>query len=117
MNSRTDPKHRTPTSPRLAAFGAALAALTLAQISAPATALATSYGGWGDTGWNHYDKRECCEDAVWLAQEDGILSCEAAGGSAKVRSGTTRGVCDWDARGSGRDRVYRCTAKADVYCR
>ena len=40
-----------------------------------------------------------------------------AGGAPKVRSGSTRGLCDWDARGDGNDRIYRCTATADVYCR
>ncbi|MFN2427919.1 MAG: hypothetical protein ABR587_15900 [Candidatus Binatia bacterium] len=94
---------------------AAVAAVAFAAIASPA--FAASYQGWGDTGWTHYDKRECCEDAVWLAQENSILLCENAGGSAKVRSGSTRGLCDWDARGSGSDRVYRCTADTSVLCR
>lgn len=88
-----------------------------AILSVATPAAATSYEGWGDTGWNWYDKRDCCEEAVWLAQEDSIGMCENAGGHAKVRSGSTRGLCDWDARGSGRDRLYRCTAKTSVYCR
>ncbi len=104
-------------SRRLTPLVTALALLVAGLTLAPTATLASSFGGWGDTGWSHYDKRECCEDAVWLAQEDGIERCEASGGSAKVRSGTTRGVCDWDARGGGRDRIYRCTAKTDVYCR
>ena len=93
------------------------AALAWVVLLAATPALATSYKGWGDTGWNFYDKRECCEEAVWLAQEDSIRLCEMAGGNAKVRSGSTRGLCDWDARGGTRDRVYRCTANAEVYCR
>lgn len=116
MNRDASPAR--PNTHRLSSMLLAIAMAVLAgQAMAPAAASASSYGGWGDTGWNHYDKRECCEDAVWLAQEDGIMRCEATGGVARVRSGTTRGLCDWDARGSGRDRVYRCTAKTDVYCR
>ena len=84
---------------------------------AGAAAMAASYHGFGDTGWDFENKRDCCEEAVWLAQEDSMRLCEMAGGHPKVRSGSTRGICDWDARGSGRDRLYRCTAKADVYCR
>ena len=95
----------------------AAAAVAWVVLLAATPALATSYKGWGDTGWNFYDKRECCEEAVWLAQEDSIRLCEMAGGNAKVRSGSTRGLCDWDARGDARDRVYRCTANAEVYCR
>jgi len=93
----------------------ALAISLLASVLTASSALA--YQGWGDTGWNWYDKRDCCEEAVWLAQEASIRACEDAGGTAKVRSGSTRGLCDWDARGDGRDRLYRCTADTDVLCR
>ncbi|MBI5507049.1 MAG: hypothetical protein HY899_19855 [Deltaproteobacteria bacterium] len=108
-------RRRCPS--HLAPLVAALAVLAAGHALAPATALASSFGGWGDTGWSHYDKRECCEDAVWLAQDDAAARCEASGGVPRIRSGTTRGLCDWDARGGGSDRVYRCTAKTDVYCR
>jgi len=97
--------------------GLTISILTLAATLAAVPALATEYKGWGDTGWNWYDKRGCCEEAVWLAQEDSIGQCENAGGTAKVRSGSTRGLCDWDARGDARDRIYRCTANTSVYCR
>ena len=36
---------------------------------------------------------------------------------ARLSSGTVRAVCDWDTRGSGRDRVYRCVASTTVHCR
>lgn len=89
----------------------------LALLAAPGLAEAASYKGWGDTGWNFDNKRDCCEEAVWLAQEDSIRQCLDAGGRPKVRSGSTRGLCDWDAEGSSFDRVYRCTANSEVYCR
>ena len=79
--------------------------------------LAESYQGWGDTGWEFDNKRDCCEEAVWLAQEDSARLCEMSGGHPRIRSGSARGLCDWDSRGSGYDRLYRCTARADVYCR
>jgi hypothetical protein len=87
----------------------------LAGLASPA--FATEYQGYGDTGWNWYDKRDCCEEAVFLAQDDSFRQCENAGGAPKVRSGSQRGLCDWDARGDGMDRVYRCQAKTSVYCR
>lgn len=100
---------------RASLVAAVAVALIASALVTPA--LATSYKGWGDTGWNFYDKRDCCEEAVWLAQEDSMIQCENAGGAPKVRSGSTRGLCDWDARGGTADRIYRCTATADVYCR
>jgi hypothetical protein len=92
-----------------------LAALAAVVIATPA--FAVEYQGYGDTGWNWYDKRECCEEAVFLAQDDSVRQCQNAGGVAKVRTGSTRGLCDWDARGDGLNRVYRCTASTAVYCR
>ena len=94
-----------------------LGAAVVSVVLASGPAFAESYQGWGDTGWNHDNKRDCCEDAIWLAQDDSMALCEMSGGHPKVPSGSARGLCDWDTRGSGRDRVYRCTARADVYCR
>ena len=82
-----------------------------------ATALAASYYGYGDTGWTHVNKRDCCEDAGWLAQDDSAWQCETAGGHPRIAGGSVRADCDWDTRGTGRNRVYRCTARANVYCR
>lgn len=90
------------------------AAFALMLDARPASA---SYPGYGDTGWTHDNKRDCCEDAGWLAQEDSALRCQDAGGRPKVRSGSIRAQCDWDAQGGGRDRVYRCTARTSVDCR
>ena len=108
---------RPQSRPRVARSAALLIAIAASSLGGAMPAHAGSYYGWGDTGWAFYDKRECCEEAVWLAQEESISLCENAGGHAKVRSGSTRGMCDWDARGDSRDRVYRCTAKANVLCR
>jgi hypothetical protein len=93
-----------------------LAAIVMATAVATPS-FAVEYQGYGDTGWNWYDKRDCCEEAVALAQDHSILQCENAGGTAKIRSGSSRGLCDWDARGDGFDRIYRCTASTAVYCR
>lgn len=95
---------------------AVLLAVSGALLTPPA-ALAGTYQGWGDTGWSHDNKRDCCDDAIWLAQDEAIAACEDAGGRARVRSGSTRGTCDWDARGSSFDRVYRCKAQSSVDCR
>lgn len=108
------PQHDRDTSSRPVRI--VLAAALLVATSAT-TALATSYEGYGDTGWTFDNKRDCCEEAVWLAQEDSIRRCEEAGGVPRVRSGSTRGLCDWDARGDSWNRVYRCTATSSVYCR
>lgn len=94
-----------------------LGAFVLAAILLATPAWAVEYQGYGDTGWTRYDKRECCEEAVLLAQDDSMRQCENAGGVPKIRSGSSRGLCDWDARGDGYDRVYRCTASTAVYCR
>jgi hypothetical protein len=93
-----------------------LGALALC-LAAAAPAMAGSYQGYGDTGWTHDNKRDCCDDAGWLAQDDSAYRCESAGGHPKITSGTIRAVCDWDARGAGRDRIYRCTASTTVHCR
>jgi hypothetical protein len=83
----------------------------------PAPALAEYFAGYGDTGWSFDNKRDCCDEAIALAQDHSMLLCENAGGHARVRSGSRRGNCESDARGNGRHRIYRCTARADVYCR
>jgi hypothetical protein len=99
----------------LQAAGAGM--LGASMLLAPAAASAATYEGYGDTGWSHDNKRDCCEDAVWLAQDNAAASCEDAGGQPKLRSGSARGSCDWDADGNSFDRVYRCKARARVECR
>jgi hypothetical protein len=89
----------------------------VALLLAASTAGASNYQGYGDTGWTHDNKRDCCDDAGWLAQDESAWQCEQVGGHPKIPSGSVRAHCDWDSRGSGRDRVYRCTATTSVYCR
>ena len=96
-------------------LGAAL--LAAAVLLTPAVGLATSFEGYGETGWDYDNKRDCCDDAVYFAQDHAIAYCEESGGQARVRSGSARGSCDWDARGASYDRVYRCTARTRVDCR
>lgn len=103
-----------PFSRKLCAITAVFAIATVATV---APAMAGGYQGWGDTGWTYYDKRECCEEAVWMAQDESARACLDTGGNPKIRSGTSRGLCDWDARGGTHDRIYRCTAKTTVDCR
>ncbi len=99
--------------PQLVAIAVACGAL----LAATPPAGAESYQGWGDTGWSFDNKRDCCDEAVWLAQDDSARLCEMSGGHPRIRSGSSHGLCDWDSRGSGRERVYRCTARTEVYCR
>ena len=54
----------------------ALALVLLAQ-----NAFAGQYQGRGDTGWTHTDKRECCNEAIALAQHDSAAVCQNVGGS------------------------------------
>jgi hypothetical protein len=95
----------------------ALLLVAAAFVLAPVVAAAATYEGYGDTGWYFDNKRDCCEEAVWLAQDNAIGACEAAGGVARVSSGTARGSCSSDARGNSSNRVYRCTARTRVNCR
>lgn len=103
----------TATTARILALCASV--VLLGGLAAPACA--ATYYGWGDTGWTFDNKRDCCDEAVWLAQDQAAAACEAAGGRPRMRSGTSRGTCDWDARGGTFDRVYRCTARSSADCR
>lgn len=94
----------------------AAAALVCGQWLRPEAASAGTYKGWGDTGWTEDNKRDCCADAVALAQDDSAGMCRNAGGQPRFRGSSSRGVCDWDVQNSGSDRVYRCTANAQVDC-
>lgn len=102
---------------RAALLAAGAALFGAATFLAPASGEAATYEGYGDTGWGFDNKRDCCEEAVWLAQDNAAASCEDAGGQPKVRSGSARGSCDWDADGDAFNRVYRCKARARVDCR
>jgi hypothetical protein len=92
-------------------------ALILATLAIATPVRAANYEGHGDTGWNHVSKRDCCEAAVILAQNDSMAACTAAGGVPKLMTGSRRGLCDWEARGDAEDVLYRCTAVTNVFCR
>lgn len=96
-----------------------LLALSLALVlcTVPVLLLASNYTGYGDTGFNHTNKGRCCEDAVFIAQDNSAADCERAGGYPDFRRTAARGRCNWETRrGDGRT-IYRCTASASVYCR
>jgi len=91
----------------------ALALLLLAPL-----AHATSYPGYGDTGWSFVDKNECCQTAIAWAQEDSMVRCEASGGLPSTRFGMKRGTCKWQTRSDGYGRrVYRCWSETSIPCR
>jgi len=77
------------------------------------------YEGWSDTGWSYRTKRDCCEAAIRLAQENSVRNCRAAGGLADLSFGrnSARGECDTQMQSDGRGgRVYRCHGTASVDC-
>lgn len=98
---------------RRLAFGALL--LGVAVVFSPSPSGATQFQGYARTGWDYDNKRDCCDDAVAMAQDNAADSCEAAGGRVR-RFGSARGNCNWDADGNGYDRAYQCEAKASVDC-
>jgi hypothetical protein len=65
----------------------------------------------------HTRKRECCDAAIYLAQQDSIRACRSVGGFGEIPRGVASGRCKWDTlqSQSGR-RYYRCTATASVKC-
>ena len=94
-------------------------ALTIAAaLAVGAVADATQYAGWGDTGWTHTSKRECCNDAIAIAEGYSIQTCVEMGGRPRRSYGTRRGTCraDWTQDGAG-GLLYRCYGEAEVWCR
>jgi len=82
-------------------------------------ARAAQYPGWGDTGWVHGSKRECCAAAIEIAASYSALACTNAGGvPAPFRGTAQRGTCsaDWMQDESYR-LLYRCIGEASVWCR
>ncbi len=83
------------------------------------SARATQYDGWGDTGWGYASKRECCHDAIVIAQQYSAQACVTAGGTPRPPMGAgQRGVCtsQWLQAGDG-SISYRCYGEASVWCR
>lgn len=94
------------------------ATLTLALVVAT-SADAGQYPGRGDTGWVDAGKRECCNAAIALAQDDSIAACRLAGGHPNpMRGGVQRrGFCQWESAVDGGVSYFRCYAEATVPCR
>ena len=92
-------------------------AAALLIVATSATVHAAEYEGAGNTGWIWNNQRDCCDDAVAIAQQDSAVRCRDSGGVPKIPGGLARGMCDWETQGDTLDRVYRCTATANVPCR
>lgn len=82
----------------------------------PATA--AQYPGWGDTGWTWGSKRDCCIDAIGIAQSYSAQACVESGGRPRPTTGQQRGTCqaEWMQDGEG-NMLYRCYGEAAVWCR
>ncbi len=65
-------------------------------------------------------KRDCCNEAIALAEEDSAIACRNVGGMpSPMRGGAQRrGFCSWESRRDD-DGVlgFRCQAEATVSCR
>jgi len=98
---------------------------TIATVAMLLVAVATSvragqYPGHGDTGWVYAGKRECCNEAIALAQEDSAAVCHQVGGTPNpMRGGVKRrGYCDWESAVHDDGRIFfRCQAEATIPCR
>jgi hypothetical protein len=97
----------------------ARALLVAAIFLAGAVEVRADYEGWSDTGYSYRTKRDCCEAAIRLAQEDSVRNCRNAGGFPDLSFGrnAARGKCDVQMQSDGRGgRVYRCLGTAAVDC-
>ena len=93
-------------------------AIALALVSVTSV-WAGQYPGRGDTGWVDAGKRECCDHAIALAQEDSGNACRLAGGAPNPMRGgiQRRGFCQWESAVDDGVRYFRCYAEATVPCR
>jgi len=97
----------------------ALIAIALVTLVAGA-ASASQYPGRGDTGRVYAGKRECCNEAIALAQNESAMACRNIGGSpSQMRGGVQRrGFCNWESqRDDSGATLFRCYAEAAVWCR
>src|SRR5690242_4658568 len=73
---------------------------TIALLAACAVeAAAGQYPGRSDTGWVDAGKRECCNEAIALAQRESATLCRNVGGTpSPMRGGVQRrGTCQWES--------------------
>ena len=97
-----------------------IALVSIGWLAVGATAEASQYPAWGDTGWNHSSKRDCCNDAITIAQQESAAACRNIGGTpSPTRGGVQRrGSCTWEStRADDGTTVFRCYAEAAIWCR
>ena len=83
-----------------------------------ASAQAGTFAGYATTGFEYTNKAECCEDAIFAAQDNAALDCESSGGYPNLRANSARGRCDWATkRGPDGRSVFKCEANVNVPCR
>jgi hypothetical protein len=108
--------HRVRTATLLRRIAPALIGLAIAAL--PTIATAARYNGYGDTGFGYINRAECCEEAIFRAQDDSGLACERVGGYPDYPRSGARGRCETERkRGSNGQTIFRCTATAAVDCR
>jgi hypothetical protein len=90
----------------------------MAIVAGAGVAGATSYSGWGDTGWVYASKRECCDGAIAIARDYSARACLDTGGTPRFDFGAQRGTCrsEWIQTEDG-SVLYRCYGEASVWCR
>jgi len=91
----------------------------LATMAVPLIARAAQYPAWGDTGWVHTSRRECCNSAIAIANDYSAQACITAGGvPSAFRGGGQRGTCQvqWAQDDYG-GMLYRCSGEAALWCR
>ena len=91
----------------------------LAALGVGAVATAAQYPGWGDTGWVHASRRECCNAAIAIAADYSAQACVDSGGVPRpFRGGVQRGTCQlqWDQDAAG-GMLYRCYGESMIWCR
>lgn len=90
----------------------------LLMLLTAASAHAGTFAGYATTGFEYTNKAECCEDAIFAAQDNAALDCERSGGYPNLRANSARGRCDWATkRGSDGRSVFKCAANVNVPCR
>jgi hypothetical protein len=96
----------------------AVRALAILLLLDGLSAQGAQYPGWGDTGWVHASKRECCSEAIAIAAEYSAEACATAGGIPRSFAGASqRGTCSAEWMQYEGTMLYRCHGEASVWCR
>ena len=94
--------------------------MIVAIVALASQAAAREFSAYGDTGWVYASKRDCCNGAIAIAQNNSMVACQESGGvPSPMRGGVQRrGFCQWesavDANGA---TAFHCQAQATVPCR